>query len=91
MQKIFTVIFLFLSINIFAQNSKLDAEKAKEFYNKALKNITERKTSEAIENLLKAIDKYTTFSDPYFKLGQIIEAARRPRNCYKIFPKCNRH
>lgn len=76
-----------MSINIFAQNSKLDAEKAKEFYNKALKNITERKTSEAIENLLKAIDKDSTFSDPYFKLGQINEAARSQENAIKYYKK----
>ncbi len=82
MQKIFISIFFFLSINAVAQNPK-----SKEFYDKALKNIADRKPTDAIENLLKAIDKDTAFADPYFKLGQINEAARNQENALKFYKK----
>ena len=41
MQRIFTALFFFISINIFAQNQ--DVVKAKEFYDKALKNLCRTK------------------------------------------------
>ena len=79
-----TILLLSLSINIFAQ---VPNPKAKEFYEKALKNISERKQVDAIENLQKAIDKDSTFADPYFKLGQINEAARNQENAIKFYKK----
>lgn len=84
MIKHFTILLLFLSINNFAQSPN---PKAKEFYEKALKNIAERKSVDAIENLQKAIDKDSTFADPYFKLGQINEAARNQENAIKFYKK----
>lgn len=84
MIKHFTILLLFLSINTFAQSPN---PKAKEFYEKALKNIAERKSVDAIENLQKAIDKDSTFADPYFKLGQINEAARNQENAIKFYKK----
>lgn len=84
MIRYFTILLLFLSINIFAQSPN---PKAKEFYEKALKNITERKTVDAIENLQKTIEKDSTFADPYFKLGQINEAARSQENAIKFYKK----
>lgn len=84
MIRYFTILLLFLSTNIYAQSPN---PKAKEFYDKALKNITERKSVEAIENLQKAIEKDSTFADPYFKLGQINEAARSQENAIKFYKK----
>ncbi len=84
MIKHFTILLLFLSINTFAQSPN---PKAKEFYEKALKNIAERKSVDAIENLQKAIDKDSTFADPYFKLGQINEVARNQENAIKFYKK----
>ncbi len=84
MVRYFTIVLLILSINIYAQSPN---PKAKEFYDKALKNITERKSVEAIENLQKAIEKDSTFADPYFKLGQINEAARNQENAIKFYKK----
>lgn len=82
MTKIITTLLLFISISISAQNPK-----AKEYYDKALKNITEKKSVEAIENLFKAIEKDSTFTDPYFKLGQINEVARNQENAIKFYSK----
>lgn len=84
MIRYFTILLLILSTNIYAQSPN---PKAKEFYDKALKNITERKSVEAIENLQKAIEKDSTFADPYFKLGQINEAARSQENAIKFYKK----
>lgn len=84
MIRYFTILLLFLSINTFAQSPH---PKAKEFYDKALKNISERKSIDAIENLQKAIEKDSTFADPYFKLGQINEAARSQDNAIKFYKK----
>lgn len=84
MIRYFTILLLLLSINTFAQSPN---PKAKEFYDKALKNITERKSVDAIENLQKAIEKDSTFADPYFKLGQINEAARSQENAIKFYKK----
>ncbi len=85
MQRIFTALFFLLSINIFAQNQ--DAVKAKEFYDKALKNLSERKSAEATENLFKAINKDSTFSEAYFKLGQFYESTRNQENALKYYGK----
>lgn len=84
MLRFFTILLLSASINIFAQ---VPNPKAKEFYEKALKNISERKQVDAIENLQKAIEKDSTFADPYFKLGQINEAARNQENATKFYKK----
>ncbi|GGD80512.1 hypothetical protein GCM10011514_50760 [Emticicia aquatilis] len=84
MIRYFTVLLLTLSFNISAQ---VPNPKAKEFYDKALKNISERKSVDAIENLQKAIEKDSTFADPYFKLGQINEAARNQENAIKFYKK----
>lgn len=84
MIRYFTVLLLALSFNIYAQ---VPNPKAKEFYDKALKNISERKSVDAIENLQKAIEKDSTFADPYFKLGQINEAARNQENAIKFYKK----
>ena len=84
MVRYFTILLLILATNIYAQ---VPNPKAKEFYDKALKNITERKSVEAIENLQKAIEKDSTFADPYFKLGQINEAARNQENAIKFYKK----
>lgn len=84
MLRFFTILLLSASINIFAQ---VPNPKAKEFYEKALKNISERKQVDAIENLQKAIEKDSTFADPYFKLGQINEAARNQDNATKFYKK----
>lgn len=84
MIRFFTILLLSLSINIFAQ---VPNPKAKDFYEKALKNISERKQVDAIENLQKAIEKDATFADPYFKLGQINEAARNQENATKFYKK----
>jgi outer membrane protein OmpA-like peptidoglycan-associated protein len=85
MQRIFTALFFFISINIFAQNQ--DIVKAKEFYDKALKNLAERKSAEANENLFKAINKDSTFSEAYFKLGQFYESTRSQENALKYYGK----
>lgn len=85
MQRIFTALFFFISINIFAQNQ--DSVKAKEFYEKALKNLAERKSTEATENLFKAINKDSTFSEAYFKLGQFYESTRNQENALKYYGK----
>ena len=82
MQKTFILLFILSSFNVFAQNPK-----AKEFYEKALKNIAERKPIDALENLTKAIEKDSTFSEPYFKLGQIYEAARNQENAITYYTK----
>ncbi len=87
MQRIFTALFLLLSINIFAQNLKQDVGKAKEFYEKALKNLSEKKMPDATENLFKAINKDSTFSEAYFKLGQVFEAGRSQENAVKYYGK----
>lgn len=84
MIRFFTILLLSVSINIFAQ---VPNPKAKEFYEKAIKNISERKQVDAIENLQKAIEKDATFADPYFKLGQINEAARSQENAIKFYKK----
>jgi len=84
MIRFFIILLLSASINIFAQ---VPNPKAKEFYDKALKNISERKQVDAIENLQKAIEKDETFADPYFKLGQINEAARNQENATKFYKK----
>jgi len=84
MIRYFTILLLILSTNIYAQSPN---PKAKEFYDKALKNITERKSVEAIENLQKAIEKDSTFADPYFKLGQINEAAQNQDNAIRFYKK----
>jgi outer membrane protein OmpA-like peptidoglycan-associated protein len=83
MQRIFTALFFFLSINVFAQNST----KAKEFYEKALKNLAERKSAEANENFFKAIKNDSTYSDAYFKLGQFYESTRNQENALKYYGK----
>lgn len=84
MIRYFTILLLFLAINTFAQSPN---PKAKEFYEKALKNISERKSVDAIENFQKAIERDSTFADPYFKLGQINEAARSQENAIKFYKK----
>lgn len=84
MIRYFTILLLILSFNTYSQ---IPNPKAKEFYDKALKNIAERKSVDAIENLQKAIDKDSTFADPYFKLGQINEAARNQENAIKFYKK----
>lgn len=84
MIRYFTILLLLLSINTFAQSPN---PKAKEFYEKALKNISERKSVDAIENLQKAIERDSTYADPYFKLGQINEAARSQENAIKFYKK----
>ena len=82
MQRIFIVLFFFLSINIFAQNPK-----AKDFYDKALKNLAERKSAEANENFFKAIKTDSTYSDAFFKLGQFYESTRNQENALKFYAK----
>ena len=82
MQRIFIVLFFFLSINIFAQNPK-----AKDFYDKALKNLAERKSGEANENFFKAIKTDSTYSDAFFKLGQFYESTRNQENALKFYAK----
>ncbi|WP_394993463.1 OmpA family protein [Emticicia sp.] len=82
MQRIFIVLFFFLSINIFAQNPK-----AKDFYDKALKNLAERKSAEANENFFKAIKTDSTYSDAFFKLGQFYESTRNQENALKFYGK----
>ena len=76
------LLFVFLSAAGFAQNPK-----AKEFYDKGIKSFVERKPSDATENLLKAIDKDSTYADAYFKLGQIYETARSEENAIKYYGK----
>ncbi len=83
MKRLFTATLLLFSINIFAQNTS----KALEFYEKALKNLDERKTADATENLFKTINKDSTFADAYFKLGQIFEALRGQENTLKYYGK----
>ncbi len=85
MIRYFAILLLILSFNTFSQTPT--NSKAKEFYEKALKNISERKSVDAIENLQKAIEKDATFADPYFKLGQINEAARNQENAIKLYKK----
>lgn len=87
MRKVFTVLYILFSIAAIAQNTKQNPMKAREYYDKALKNITERKSVDAIENLQKAIDNDSTFSEPYFKLGQINEAARNQENAINFYTK----
>ena len=87
MQRIFTALFFFLSINIFAQNYKQDPARAKEFYEKALKNLAERESAAATENLFKAINKDSTYVEAFFKLGQFYEATRSQENALKYYEK----
>lgn len=80
-QKCFLVIFL-LSIfsNSYSQNSK-----AKDYYEKGLKEYTERNFTSANEYFLKAIEKDSNFAEPYFKLGQICEGQRNQENALKYY------
>jgi len=87
MQRVFTVLSLFISLNIIAQHTKQDATRAVEFYNKAIKNLAERKSAEASENLFKAINYDTTYADAYFKLGQFYESTRNQENALKYYSK----
>ena len=87
MQRIFTSLFFLISINIFAQNTKQDAVRAKDFYDKALKNLAERKSIEASENLFKAINNDSTYAEAYFKLGQYYEVTRSQENALKYYGK----
>ena len=87
MQRIFTALFFFLSINVFAQNYKQDPVRAKEFYEKALKNLAERESAAATENLFKAINKDSTYVEAFFKLGQFYEATRSQENALKYYEK----
>ncbi len=87
MQRVFTVLFLFISLNIIAQHTKQDATRAIEFYNKAIKNLAERKSAEASENFFKAINYDSTYADAYFKLGQFYESTRNQENALKYYGK----
>jgi outer membrane protein OmpA-like peptidoglycan-associated protein len=71
MKLLFTCFLIIFSFSTFAQHSK-----AKEYFDKAIKNLSERKNNEAFENFAKAIEKDSAFAEAYFKLGQLNEMAR---------------
>lgn len=72
MKLFYSITFLFfLYFTTSAQNPK-----AKEYFDKAIKNLAERKNNDAIENFTKAIEKDSAYADAYFKLGQMNEMAR---------------
>jgi outer membrane protein OmpA-like peptidoglycan-associated protein/Tol biopolymer transport system component len=64
--------------------------KAKEFYEKGIKSFTARKSDDATQSLLKAIEKDSTYADAYFKLGQMSETARNEANTLKYYSKAIR-
>lgn len=86
MNKLFSLLLLIcISGAAMAQDTK-----AKEFYDKGVKSFVARKSDDATENLLKAIEKDSTFADAYFKLGQMNETARNEANAIKYYTKAIR-
>jgi tetratricopeptide (TPR) repeat protein len=83
MNKLFSLLLLIcISGAAMAQDTK-----AKEFYDKGVKNFVARKPDEATESLLKAIERDSTYADAYFKLGQMNETARSEGNAMKYYAK----
>jgi outer membrane protein OmpA-like peptidoglycan-associated protein len=72
--------FLLITSLSFSQNPK-----AKEFYEKGLKEYTERKYTTANDFFLKAIEKDSNYAEPYFKLGQISENQLKESNALKYY------
>lgn len=86
MNKLFSLLsFICLSGVAIAQDPK-----AKEFYEKGVKSFVARKSDDATESLLKAIEKDSTYADAYFKLGQMNETARNEANTLKYYSKAIR-
>lgn len=86
MNKLFSLLLLIcISGAAMAQDTK-----AKEFYDKGVKSFVARKSDDATENLLKAIEKDSTYADAYFKLGQMNETARNEANAIKYYTKAIR-
>lgn len=83
MKLFYSITFLFfLHFTASAQNPK-----AKEYFEKAIKNLAERKNNDAIENFTKAIEKDSTYADAYFKLGQMNEMARNQDKTTFLYKK----
>ncbi|RFS14437.1 OmpA family protein [Emticicia sp. C21] len=80
---------LFSLLLIMCVSGALQAQdtKAKEFYDKGVKSFVARKSDDATENLLKAIEKDSTYADAYFKLGQMSETARNEASAIKYYSK----
>ncbi|RYU97020.1 OmpA family protein [Emticicia agri] len=83
MNKLFSL-FLFICLSAIVQAQD---PKAKEFYDKGVKSFVARKSDDATESLLKAIEKDSTYADAYFKLGQMNETARNEANALKYYAK----
>ncbi|HEY1053909.1 MAG TPA: tetratricopeptide repeat protein, partial [Emticicia sp.] len=86
MNKLFS---LLLIIGISGAAKAQDA-KAKEFYDKGIKSFVARKSDDATENLLRAIEKDSTYADAYFKLGQMSEGALNEASAMKYYDKAIR-
>ncbi|MBA4849668.1 OmpA family protein [Emticicia sp. BO119] len=83
MNKLFSSLLLICMINVtMAQDPK-----AKEYYNKGIKSFVARKSDDATESLLKAIERDSTYADAYFKLGQMSETVRNEGNALKYYAK----
>lgn len=76
------ILFFLLHFTAFSQNAK-----AKEYFDKALKYLVERKNNDAIENFTKAIEKDSSFAEAYFKLGQLNEVARNQDKTTFLYQK----
>jgi outer membrane protein OmpA-like peptidoglycan-associated protein/tetratricopeptide (TPR) repeat protein len=83
MNKLFSLLLIMcVSRALTAQDPK-----AKEFYDKGVKSFVARKSDDATESLLKAIERDSTYADAYFKLGQMNETARNEANAMKYYAK----
>lgn len=81
--------YLFSLLLILAVSGAVRAQdaKAKEFYDKGVKSFVARKSDDATESLLKAIERDSTYADAYFKLGQMSEATRNEASTMKYYAK----
>ena len=83
--------FFFLSSILLSSfpPSPLSAQdkKAVEYYNKAVEQLAQRRTVEALDLLHRAIERDASYTEAYLKLGQTYEFSRQPDQAFQVYER----
>ena len=63
------------------------SKKAAELYKKAIEALTQRKTNETLDLLNSAIERDSSFTEAYLKLGQVYEFMRKPDQAFQVYQR----